>query len=96
MDWPPLWFDNLVGWFQGIGDWFSSISLPDLSGWFPNLDLSPMGIAMGIFTTLVMLISLFPKNHASAMYNLPFISRLLCVILIFPIAYFITSKMVDR
>jgi hypothetical protein len=86
MDWPPSWFDSLVAWFEGL-------PVPDVMGWFDSADLNGAGVGMALLTTLVMFVSLFPKSPTSAMRDIPLMARILCVILIAPITYFITARM---
>jgi len=72
------------------------MDMPDFEGWFDSLNLDPKSVGFAFIITLWMAISMFDDPFNTGMNRMPLLARILSVVLIGPVTYFIVDKMTNN
>jgi hypothetical protein len=92
-----IW-DSIVSWFEGVFDWFSDISLPDLDGLLEGLHLETGPLVIAFFATFLSAIMFLDGFLivTGSIDTIPLHFRIIMIVLIGPISYFVTKMMLNK
>jgi hypothetical protein len=92
-----IW-DNVTSWFEGVLDWFSNISMPDLEGLIESWNLETGPLIVAFFATFLGAIMFLDGAliFTGSIDVIPLHFRIILILLLGPASYIITKIMLNR